>query len=69
VDKDLTDALNTTDGEKKAALYKDAQDKIWKDQPWAPLVVEKLVSANAKNLTGFYVMPDTSFSFDDADLK
>ena len=69
VDKDLADALNTTDGEKKAALYKDAQDKIWKDQPWAPLVVEKLVSANTKNLTGFYVMPDTSFSFDDADLK
>lgn len=69
VDKDLADALNTTDGEKKAALYKDAQDRIWKDQPWAPLVVEKLVSANTKNLTGFYVMPDTSFSFDDADLK
>jgi len=34
VDKDLADALNTTDGEKKAALYKDAQDRIWKDQPW-----------------------------------
>ncbi|MGE9550636.1 glutathione ABC transporter substrate-binding protein GsiB [Erwinia amylovora] len=69
VDKDLDDALKTTDGTQKAALYKDAQDQIWKDQPWAPLVVEKLVSANTKNLTGFYVMPDTSFSFDDADLK
>lgn len=69
VDKDLTDALKTTDDAKKAALYKDAQDQIWKDKPWAPLVVEKLVSANTKNLTGFYVMPDTSFSFDEADLK
>lgn len=69
VDSDLADALKTTDGEKKAALYKDAQDIIWKEQPWVPLVVEKLVSANTKNLTGFYVMPDTSFSFDDADLK
>jgi len=69
VDTDLSDALKTTDGEKKAALYKDAQDRIWKDRPWVPLVVEKLVSANTKNLTGFYVMPDTSFSFDDADLK
>ncbi|WP_380181324.1 glutathione ABC transporter substrate-binding protein GsiB [Kalamiella sp. sgz302252] len=69
VDKDLADALNTTDNEKKASLYKDAQDRIWNDRPWAPLVVEKLVSANTKNLTGFYVMPDTSFSFDDADLK
>lgn len=69
VDKDLTDALNTTDSEKKAAFYKDAQDRIWQDRPWIPLVVEKLVSANTKNLTGFYVMPDTSFSFDEADLK
>jgi glutathione transport system substrate-binding protein len=69
VDSDLADALKTTDGEKKAALYKDAQDIIWKEQPWVPLVVEKLVSANTKNLKGFYVMPDTSFSFDDADLK
>ncbi|WP_428945686.1 glutathione ABC transporter substrate-binding protein GsiB [Pantoea sp. FN060301] len=69
VDKDLADALNTTDGDKKAALYKDAQDRIWQDRPWVPLVVEKLVSANTKNLTGFYVMPDTSFSFDEADLK
>ena len=69
VDKDLTDALNTTDSDKKAALYKDAQDQIWQDQPWVPLVVEQLVSANSKNLTGFYVMPDTAFSFDDADLQ
>lgn len=69
VDNDLNDALKTTDGEKKAAFYKDAQDRIWNDRPWVPLVVEKLVSANTKNLTGFYVMPDTSFSFDDADLK
>lgn len=69
VDKDLADALNTTDGEQKAALYKDAQDRIWHDQPWAPLVVEKLISANTRNLSGFYVMPDTSFNFDDADLK
>lgn len=69
VDKDLADALNTTDAQKKASLYKDAQDRIWNDRPWAPLVVEKLVSANTKNLTGFYVMPDTSFSFDEADLK
>ncbi|HBV40658.1 MAG TPA: glutathione ABC transporter substrate-binding protein GsiB, partial [Erwinia sp.] len=43
VDKDLADALNTTDNQKKASLYKDAQDRIWNDRPWAPLVVEKLV--------------------------
>ncbi|SFM88997.1 glutathione transport system substrate-binding protein [Izhakiella capsodis] len=69
VDQDLEDALKTTDNEKKAALYKDAQDRIWNDHPWIPLVVEKLVSAKSKNLSGFYVMPDTAFSFDEADLK
>ncbi|WP_241593145.1 glutathione ABC transporter substrate-binding protein GsiB [Rosenbergiella epipactidis] len=69
VDKDLADALNATDATKKNAFYKDAQDKIWHDQPWIPLVVEKLVSANNKALTHFNVMPDTGFDFDNADLK
>ena len=69
VDKDLSDALKTTDREQKAKLYKDAQDRIWSDRPWIPLVVEQLLSANNKNLTGFYVMPDTSFNFDEVDLK
>ena len=69
VDKDLAAALQTTDGSEKARLYKDAQDIIWKESPWVPLVVEKLVSAHSKSLSGFYIMPDTGFSFDDADLK
>ncbi|MRS13807.1 glutathione ABC transporter substrate-binding protein GsiB [Enterobacteriaceae bacterium RIT691] len=69
VDKDLADALKTSDQKEKAQLYKDAQDIIWKESPWVPLVVEKLVSAHSKNLTGFSIMPDTGFSFDEADLK
>lgn len=69
VDKDLSDALKTTDRTQKAQLYKDAQDRIWNDHPWIPLVVEQLVSANNKKLSGFYVMPDTSFNFDEADLQ
>ncbi|MCG8710472.1 glutathione ABC transporter substrate-binding protein GsiB [Brenneria sp. 4F2] len=69
VDADLTGALKITDRTEKQKLYKDAQDKIWADAPWIFLATEKLVSANNKKLTGFYVMPDTAFSFDDADLK
>ena len=69
VDKDLSDALATTDRSKKQALYKDAQDHIWADAPWIFLATERLLSAGSKRLSGFYVMPDTSFSFDDADLK
>jgi len=69
VDKDLADALNTTDSAAKAKLYLDAQKQIWADAPWAFLATERLLSAQNKRLTGFYVMPDTSFNFDNADLK
>lgn len=69
VDKDFAGALKTTSDSEKAQLYKQAQDTIWQDAPWVPLVVEKLVSAHNKKLTGFYIMPDTGFSFDDADLQ
>ncbi|MCL6746484.1 glutathione ABC transporter substrate-binding protein GsiB [Kosakonia sp. R1.Fl] len=68
VDKDLAEALKTTDVAEKEQLYKQAQDLIWQESPWVPLVVEKLVSAHNKKLTGFYIMPDTGFSFDNADL-
>ncbi|WP_233978141.1 glutathione ABC transporter substrate-binding protein GsiB [Pectobacterium versatile] len=69
VDADLANALKTTDRTEKQTLYKDAQDKIWADAPWIFLATERLVSANSKKLTGFYVMPDTLFSFEEADLK
>ncbi|KHS67219.1 glutathione ABC transporter substrate-binding protein [Pectobacterium brasiliense] len=69
VDADLANALKTTDRTEKQKLYKDAQDKIWADAPWIFLATERLVSANSKKLTGFYVMPDTLFSFEEADLK
>ncbi|SFT52297.1 glutathione transport system substrate-binding protein [Kosakonia arachidis] len=68
VDKDFADALKTTNPQEKERLYKQAQDIIWQESPWVPLVVEKLVSAHNKKLTGFYIMPDTGFSFDNADL-
>ena len=69
VDKDLAEALKTSDVDEKKRLYKEAQDTVWQASPWVPLVVEKLVSAHSKNLSGFYIMPDTGFSFDEADLK
>ena len=69
VDRDLAAALKTNDNAQKEALYKKAQETIWKESPWVPLVVEKLVSAHSKTLTGFDMMPDTGFSFDEADIK
>ena len=66
---DIKNALLTTDKTEKAKLYKDAQETIYKDAPWAPLVTEKLLSANNKKLTGVHTMPDGSFNFTEVDLK
>jgi len=69
VDNDIKQALLTTDKAEKAKLYKSAQETIYKDAPWAPLVTEKLLSAHNKKLSGVYTMPDGSFNFTDIDLK
>ncbi len=69
VDKALANALASNDHAKKAQYYKEAQEQIWKDAPWAFLLAEKLIYAKAKNLTGAYVMPDGSLNLDDIDLK
>ncbi|QET01958.1 MULTISPECIES: glutathione ABC transporter substrate-binding protein GsiB [Cupriavidus] len=69
VDADIAGALRTTDRAEKARLYKDAQERIWKDAPWAFLVTEKVLFARAKRLSGAYAMPDGSFNFDEIDIK
>jgi glutathione transport system substrate-binding protein len=69
VDADIKGALATSDGTQKAKFYKDAQEQIWQDAPWAPLVTERLLSAHNKKLSGVYVMPDASFEFEQVDLQ
>ena len=69
VDAAIKGAQLTTDSAEKAKLYKEAQEEIWKDAPWAFLVTERLLSANNKKLSGVHVMPDASFNFEEADLK
>ena len=69
VDADIKGAQLTTNSAEKARLYKDAQEQIWADAPWAPLVTERLLSANNKKLSGVYVIPDASFNFSEIDLK
>jgi glutathione transport system substrate-binding protein len=69
VDADIKGALATSDGTQKAKFYKDAQEQIWQDAPWAPLVTERLLSARNKKLSGVYVMPDASFEFEQVDLQ
>jgi len=69
VDADIKGALLTTNSTEKARLYKDAQETVYKDAPWAPLVTEKLLSAKNRKLSGVYTMPDGSFEFSEVDLK
>lgn len=52
VDDFLAQALKTNDPAEKTRLYKAAQDIIWQESPWIPLVVETGVGTG-KNLTGF----------------
>ena len=68
-DADIKNAQLTTDTTERAKLYKDAQEVAWNDAAWAPLVVEKLLSAHNKKLTGVYVIPDASFNFTEIDLS
>ena len=68
VDSDLKAALATTDKTEKAKFYKDAQETVYQDTPWVPLVTEKLLSAKSKKLSGVYTMPDGSFNFTEVDL-
>jgi glutathione transport system substrate-binding protein len=69
VDAAIKGAQLTTVPAEKAKLYKEAQEQIWADAPWAPLVTERLLSANSKKLSGVYVIPDASFNFTEVDLK
>jgi glutathione transport system substrate-binding protein len=68
-DADIKNAQLTTDSTERGKLYKDAQQIAWNDAAWAPLVVEKLLSAHNKKLSGVYVIPDASFNFTEIDLK
>lgn len=68
VDENIEAALKTTDEDAKIQHYADAQEQIWEDAPWAFLVTVELVSAHAKKIKGFNVMPDGSFEFTDLDV-
>ena len=69
VDADIAKALTITDDAEKAKIYADAQKRIWEDAPWAFLVTEQLLSVHSKKLTGFYVIPDGGFNFDEVNLQ
>jgi glutathione transport system substrate-binding protein len=69
VDRDLEGALATADDAKRAKLYADAQQRIWKDAPWIFLGVDHILAAHAKSLTGVYQIPDGGLLIDEGSFS
>ncbi|WP_241083414.1 glutathione ABC transporter substrate-binding protein GsiB [Achromobacter xylosoxidans] len=69
VDAALSQALTTSDHQEKAQLYREVQETVWNDAPWAFLLTTGNLYMTTKNITGVEVLPDTSLSFRDVDLK
>ncbi|QEI09035.1 glutathione ABC transporter substrate-binding protein GsiB [Pigmentiphaga aceris] len=69
VDSSISKALKSTDDKELASLYKTAQEQIWKDAPWAPLVVQQNVYAQSKNLTGIFMQPDGNINSTEISLS
>ena len=68
VNEALEKALVTSDKAEKAKLYAEAQETIWNDAPWAFLITARSLYATSDKLTGMYLMPDSSYYFEDIDL-
>jgi glutathione transport system substrate-binding protein len=68
VDADLEAALATAEPKKRAALYADAQKRIWDDAPWIFLGVDRNLSAQSKKLSGLYMIPDGGLLIEEAAL-
>lgn len=62
-------ALADTDPVKRAAEYKELQEIIWKDAPWAFLVFEDVTSASSRHLVNFNTLADGSFEFYSAEWR
>lgn len=65
VDGFIAKALLSVDEQEKTSLYRQAQEQIMKDLPWAPLVTEQILYATSKRTTGIYAMPDGNINFNE----
>lgn len=63
VDRDLMQALATTDRSTKQKLYDEAQKIVWDDAAWIFLVHYKNTYAHNKHLQNFWVLPDGGLDF------
>ena len=66
---DFDKAAAEPNPQKRVALYKELQDTVNADSPWAPLVFEMMTAGAVKPLKNFAVLPDGSFDFYQADWQ
>jgi len=69
VDALFDQALADIDPAKRAAEYKELQELVWQDAPWAFLVFEDVTSAANKHLKNFNTLADGSFEFYSAEWQ
>lgn len=65
----IGDALKATSNDEKRDLYRKAQELLYVDLPWAPLVTDEMVYVRNKRLSGVYAMPDGSINIDEIVLS
>ncbi|WP_395679108.1 glutathione ABC transporter substrate-binding protein [Inquilinus sp.] len=65
VDAALEAAVATADEGKRAEAYAKVQAQVWQDAPWIDIAVEHVLSAQAKDLSGVFVLPDRGFVVED----
>lgn len=61
-------AYSSLDNEKSAAYFKEMQELIWEDAPWAFLGVEDTTIAQRDYVKGIYVLPDMKLSIQNAEI-
>ncbi|OWJ63897.1 glutathione ABC transporter substrate-binding protein [Inquilinus limosus] len=65
VDSALEAAVATADEGKRGEAYAKVQAQVWQDAPWIDLAVEHVLSAQTKDLSGVFVLPDRGFVVED----
>ena len=65
VDSALEAAVATADEARRGEAYAKVQAQVWQDAPWIDLAVEHVLSAQAKDLSGVFVLPDRGFVVED----
>ncbi|KRE06940.1 glutathione ABC transporter substrate-binding protein [Bosea sp. Root381] len=69
VDAALQKGLATADPAERKAAYDEVQKIVWEKAPWIFLSINTLVLGRDKRLVGLSQLPDTSVTYEEAELK